>query len=341
MQVLIIHNAVPADAPPDEADVLVQCAVVEAALRSLGHSCSTLPATLDLESLRRSLVAKPPEVVFNLVESLGGSDRLQTLTPALFDVLGVPYTGVPTEGHALASHKLLAKERLATHGLPTPPWEVLRTARSGWLKHDDVPLAPPFIVKAVFEHASFGMDDESVVRVSGRPAQEEIALRAARFGKEFFAEAFIPGREFNLSVLAGADGPEVLPPAEIDFSSFPVDKPRIVGYAAKWEEGTFEFDRTPRRFQFASEDGPLLDELKRLAREAWRVFGLRGYARIDFRVDESGRPWILEINSNPCLSPDAGFAAAVAEAGMTFPEAVRRILSDAFQPESVARHALA
>lgn len=333
MHIAVVHNAVADDAPPDERDVLVQCDAVSAALRSLGHRTALVRATLDLEGLRGRLEADRPDVIFNLVESLGGSDRLQTLAPALFDMLGIPYTGVPTEGHALASHKLLAKDRLAAHGLPTPAWEVLRGSRCGWLTAADAPpLGPPYIVKAVFEHASFGMDDEAVVRSGETSVQEQIARRATRFGKEFFAEAYIPGREFNLSVLAGPDGPEVLPPAEIDFSAFPEDKPRIVGYAAKWAEGTFEFDQTPRRFDSPVSDRPLLDELKRLARESWRVFGLRGYARVDFRVDDAGRPWILEINANPCLSPDAGFAAALQQAEIPFVDAVRRMVDDALQP---------
>src|SRR5690606_39168042 len=145
-----------------------------------------------------------------------------------------------------------------------------------------------------------GMDDTAVVRDDSRTVQQHLSEREKRFGREFFAEQFIAGREFNLSVLAGPNGPEVLPPAEIDFSAFPEGKPRIVGYAAKWADGSFEFDQTPRRFEFPRTDGPLLGELTRLARAVWQAFGLRGYARVDFRVDEQGRPWILEVNGNPC-----------------------------------------
>ncbi len=187
-------------------------------------------------------------------------------------------------------------------------------------------------MKAVFEHASFGMGDDAVVRETGRSAEDHIDERNRRFGREFFAERYIPGREFNLSLLAGPAGPEVLPPAEIDFSSFPEDKPRIVGYAAKWSEGTFEYHQTPRKFDHPALDDGLLAELKRLAIRCWHTFGLRGYVRVDFRVDADGRPWILEINGNPCLSPDAGFAAALDRAGIPFPQAIDRILADAQRP---------
>src|SRR5690606_34390114 len=99
-----------------------------------------------------------------------------------------------------------------------------------------------------------------------------------------------------------------------------------------WDEESFEFGNTPRRFDFPSGDQSLLRRLARLARQCWRLFGLRGYARVDFRVDRSGEPWILEINANPCLSPDAGFAAALAQAGIPFDSAVDRILSDIGRP---------
>ena len=118
-----------------------------------------------------------------------------------------------------------------------------------------------------------------------------------------------------------------LPPAEIDFAAFPDDKPHIVGYRAKWDADSFEYHHTPRRFDFPANDRPLLDRLSQLAIQCWREFGLRGYARVDFRVDEAGRPWILEINANPCLSPDAGFAAAVEQAGIGYDQAIERIVN--------------
>jgi D-alanine-D-alanine ligase len=271
--------------------------------------------------------------VFNLVEALGGSDWLSFLAPALLDALGLPYTGSPTSAMMLSTHKLLAKERLCQAGLPTPGWFVL--PKPGAVPP---PVASPrvfrpgakCIIKTVAEHASFGLDEHSLV-----VAADEGSLRAelkrvtAELARECFAEEYVDGREFNLSVLAGPDGPEVLPPAEIDFSAFPAGKPRIVGARAKWEAESFEYSHTPRRFRFPDEDRPLLDRLQSLARQCWAAFGLGGYARVDFRVDPSGHPWILEVNSNPCLSPDAGFAAALEEASIPFEQAIARILDDA------------
>jgi D-alanine-D-alanine ligase len=157
----------------------------------------------------------------------------------------------------------------------------------------------------------------------------EMTKRVSSLGGACFAEEFIEGREFNLSLLAGDSGPIVLPPAEICFEGFDSEKPRIVDYQAKWAEDSFEYKNTPRSFDFKAGDSSLLAELEKLARYCWEVFSLRGYARVDFRVDSNNQPWILEINANPCLSPDAGFAAALSRAGLSFTDAVQAIVADA------------
>jgi D-alanine-D-alanine ligase len=75
--------------------------------------------------------------------------------------------------------------------------------------------------------------------------------------------------------------------------------------------------------------------LEKLAKRCWQVFGLAGYVRVDFRIDLTGRPWILEINSNPCLSPDAGFAAALKQSGLNFTEAISRIVTAALKRNKI------
>jgi GNAT superfamily N-acetyltransferase len=200
-------------------------------------------------------------------------------------------------------------------GLPVPAWIVGGTHNA----QRSTPKAD-WIVKSVWEHASIGLGDASLVR------NATAAEVMGHIPVGFFAEQFVDGREFNVALLAGPDGPEVLPPAEIAFVDYPSDKPKIVSYAAKWNEASFEYTHTVRQFADASADGVLLAELKRLALRCWEVFGLGGYARVDFRVDASGKPWILEVNSNPCLSPDSGFAAALEKAGIPYADAMERIV---------------
>jgi len=327
MRIAIVHNETGPEDRPDEQDVLVQAETVSEALKELSHDVVQLPCTLDLSGIKDQLLADAPRLVFNLVESLDGQGRLIHLFPCLLDAMGISYTGSCTESIFVTSHKVLAKERMVLAGLPTPAWmgpspcdlpflnQKLRSAEGErWL------------VKSTWEHGSLGLDDDEPIENKGPEALVQILKeRAAKLGGSCFAEVFVEGREFNLSMLEGPAGVQVLPPAEIIFENYGTQKLTIVGYRAKWDSSSYEYHHTPRRFDFHSSDAPLLHQLKNLAVRCWEVFGLNGYARIDFRVDLQGRPWILEVNANPCLSPDAGFAAAVHQTGMTLVHAIENI----------------
>ena len=143
------------------------------------------------------------------------------------------------------------------------------------------------------------------------------------------AGGFPEGREFNLSILGGNDGPQVMPPAEILFVDYPNGKHKIVGYNAKWTEDSFEYNHTPRTFNYKKSDEELLSRLKIMALQCWNGFELKGYVRVDFRVDREGIPYVLEINGNPCISPESGFVAATKKAGLKFPRVIERIIEDA------------
>jgi len=331
MHVLLLHEAVAHDAPPESQDTLAQATGLRCALAELGHRCEVLPIDAELGALAQQLTSRPPDCVFNLVESLAGYDAVAVAVPALLDALGIRYTGSPTAALGLANDKCLAKAHLHRCGLPTPEWlGVGRTTHA--LRADQ------YIVKARFEHASLGLDDAAVVHCNDAAAlHRHIVERTRILSRPCFAERFIRGREFNLSLLAGADGIEVLAPAEIDFSTYPPGKVQMVGYSAKWHDGSFEYGNTPRRFDFPASDAALLERLSMLARTAFEVFELNGYARVDFRVDAEGNPWILEINANPCLSPDAGFAAALAASGIPYNDAIDRILRAAVNDPAASR----
>ncbi|HUO82472.1 MAG TPA: D-alanine--D-alanine ligase [Gammaproteobacteria bacterium] len=315
--VVVLHDAVPPSAAMDEQDSLRQLAAVTAALCRLGYTVDPVAFGCDLVTVRSRIAALAPQLVFNLVESRAGQGHLIDLAPALLGELKLPFTGTPREGVFLTSHKVLAKRWLALHGCPTPAIaaDPRRPADPG-----------PWIVKSVWEDASFGLDDDAVVTDAAQLAGR-IGQRRARLGGEWFAEAYVPGREFNVSLLECASGCRVLPLAEIRFPGFAPGAPQIVGYRAKWVSDSIEYRQTTRHFD-GCEPG-LRDELARLALRCWDIFGLRGYARVDFRVDDAGRPWILEVNVNPCLAPDAGYAAALSEAGTPFDDAIASIVAAA------------
>lgn len=315
-RVAIVYGAVPPDAPPDEQDVLDEVQAVEQALLELGHRVVRVPITLDLVQARNAIAEARVDVAFNLVESVNGIGALIHLGPALLESAGVPYTGAHVAGMALSCDKLASKRLLRKLQLPTP----------AWLEDPFEPLSTGharYIVKSITEHASIGLDDDSVMEASAVPAR----LRAK--GRGWFAEAYVDGREFNVGVLAGPDGPQVLPIAEIRFVDYPPDKPRIITYTAKWQEDSFEYDHTDRYFLDPEQDARLYRRLHDLALQCWHGFEQQGYTRIDFRVDERGEPWVLEVNANPCISANGGFMAAAGRVGLHYRDIVARIIAAA------------
>jgi D-alanine-D-alanine ligase len=320
-RVLILHDSRAAEGRPDASDVLVEAGAIAAALERLGYVPEVVPVGLDLGALERRVEQRAPFAVFNLVESLAGRGELIHVVPALLEALGTPFTGCSASAQCMSSNKLAAKRLLGAAGLPVPAIFEPGAEADAW------------IVKSLWEHASLGLDDDSVM--SDRTAVESaLAARRAELGGEWFAEAFVPGRELNVAVIAAPEGARVLPVAEIRFVDFPAAKPAIVGYAAKWDADSFEYRNTRRTFGVEAE---LAARVRDLARECWRLFGLDGYARVDFRIDALGRPWVLEVNANPCLSPDAGFAAALATAGIEFDVAISWLMTDALRRRGQAR----
>jgi D-alanine-D-alanine ligase len=326
VNVALLHEDPAGCREGDAADVIVQRDAVAAWLTAAGHHVSPIACSLDLSRARAELLEPRCDVVFNLVEALGGTDRLMPLAALLVEALGLPMTGFPAAAIEATTNKVAAKATLTTAHVPVPP-------RLDVTPEDGLAFPCRGIVKAIWEHASFGMSDTAVVELeSAAAARDQVHRAHLRTGVPHLCEAFIEGREFNLSMLEGSDGlPRVLAPAEITFDDLPAGQPTIVGHRAKWDPASVEWKATPRRFDFPPADDALLRQLTALAERCWHVVGARGYARVDFRVDPTGHPFVLEVNANPCLSPDAGFMAAAARSDIAPPRVVARLVDAALR----------
>ncbi len=298
----------------DQDDTFVQADEVSACLRDLGHEA--IPAEYADHGLRTvsNLSDICPDIVVNLVEEVPeGPDQVHRAT-ALLDRLGIPYTGARTPALLALGDKRTMKPLLAAAGLPIVPGI------------EDAPPYSTFIVKSAIEHASLGMDASSVVHGIDA-ARELIAQRHARFGGEWFAEVYIDGREFDVSLLETPDGTIVLPIAEIAFSGHQDGRPRLFDYDSKWAPDSASAHITQRIFPPREE--PLFTELERLARAAWNCFDLSGFAHVDFRVDRNGMPYILEVNPNPCIGHEAGICEAASKIGLSQTDVVAALLAAA------------
>jgi len=302
---------------PDERDNRRQVEEVGAALKRLGHTVRELPVGPDLAALSGK-DTKALGIAFNLVEGLGAAHFLYTAVAHFLEWRGIPVTGASGDQLLTVSNKLILRRMI-------PPGTAVMPALPG-----EPGSGGRFIVKSVCEHSSHGLGPDSIVKRDDVAAA--IAERETRFGGQWFAETFIPGREFSIGGIATAKGVELLPPSEILFGEVPAGYPKILDYASKWEEGANEFARTPRQLLDARAEPALHARIMSSSRALWEGLGLRGYARFDYRLSKTGKLFLIDVNANPCLTSDAGFMAAAAVSGRPFDETIAVILAAALLP---------
>jgi D-alanine-D-alanine ligase len=313
----IIYNEPREGALADELDVLDQVAHIEKHLVDIGISVYRKGITEMFMSEITELAKEKPDFVFNLVESINNKGELIYFVPALLNLYSIPYSGNSLESIFLTTNKTICSNSMKNAGINNP---------GSYLPSKPKLLKPgrKYIIKPIWEDGSLGITSDSVFEC--KPGFE--AKLKGLDDAHWFIEDFIDGREFNISLLAGKDGPEVLPPAEIVFVNYDESRPRIIDFKAKWEIDSFEYINTVREFPGNKINNHLATNLKEAALACWHLFSLKGYARVDVRTDNNDNVFVIEINGNPCISPDGGFVAATREAGYPFTEVLQRIIND-------------
>jgi D-alanine-D-alanine ligase len=316
-KIIILHNQIQNNTQ-DELDVLDQRDLVKVACQKLGHEVISMTVGDDIQEDIKKVQAQNHDIVFNLVESNFGKGELLYFVPAILNSLKIPYTGVPLDALFVSTNKVMAKKLMRLYNLPTADFFAID-------KIDQLDAAKTYIFKPIWEEASVGIDTNSVFKLDETEKLKRISQLSS---SHYFIEEYIDGREFNVSILANKNGLEVLPPAEMIFSSFFDNTPKVVGYKAKWDEDSEEFKQTNRSFGTLKNNISLSDRILEVCSESWKAFNLHGYARVDLRVDKNDNVYILEINGNPCIAPDSGFVAAINYAGYDNEIMVKRILED-------------
>lgn len=312
-------------------------AVAQVLRQHTGLPVHLLPAARDVET---KLHAYPPEdyVIFNLFEGLVDqvpdetTDSLdeEARTAFALEALGYRFTGADGRALDLALDKGRAKRVLQEGGVLTPAWRVF--ARGEGVSHSTLgSLAFPLIVKPLTEDSSLAIDDNAVV-TDLEQLQARVRYVMDQYRQPVLVEEFIEGREFNVSVWGNP--PEVLPLAEVDLTALGDPLKRIVSFAAKWEEGSFAYEHTP--VTCPADVAPTLAErIRSTALRAWTlVCGHRGYGRVDMRT-RGEEVYVLEVNPNPSLAADAGFARAAQAAGLDYAHMILKILSFALEERGV------
>ncbi len=261
------------------------------------------------------------DIIYNLCEGYMGRVQGESWMAAFLDLLGIPYTGSDSFTLGLCLDKARTNDTLKANGIPTPRYQVF--------VHPDEVIDPamafPLIVKPLHEDGSLGIDQGSVVGT-----EDKLRARAGYIIKTYrqpaLAEEFIDGRELNVAIMGNPPELEILPVSEIVFD-MKNGSHRIVDFEAKWVV-TSESYRSTRGVCPAELDKHLEDRIKEIAIKAYLVTGCRDYARVDIRLRDDC-PYVLEVNPNPGISPDSGFARSSKAYGLDYDQMIRRILHHA------------
>jgi D-alanine-D-alanine ligase len=278
----------------------------------------------DLAECITKLRKNTPDLIFNLTESLAQDSTNEVVIPSVLDMLGIPFTGTGAMGLGLCLHKPKAKDILRSRGVPTPASCTIERVKDA----AGVDLPFPLFCKLSREDASVGIKDDNVIH-DRKGLVKRVRDLLEEFQQPVLVERYVEGREVYVTLL-GNERVSALPFHEIDFSAMPPGRPRIVGYAAKWDENSVEYAGT-KPVQMKGIPQALRASIERTAVAAFRALELRDYGRVDFRLSDDGTPYVIDVNPNCDISPDAGVARAARAAGMDYPKLIGRICEIAWE----------
>jgi len=311
MKIALLFDGASAFSTNPDMLILGTVEAIEQSLAVEGNEVVRIPVYQDgkwIEKVRRGKFA----LAFNMCEGIDGIATLESAVISVLELFKIPYTGASSYTAAVCLRKHVINGLLDKNGLPIPRFACIR--RGDPL----VSVGFPAIVKPAAEDASLGVEQKSVVRNMRQLADRVNEMLEG--WDEILVQRFVDGREVNVGILGDA----VLPIAEIDFGKMPRGRWNIVTYQSKWVPGSVDdiggAPRCPARLP-----AKVAAEVRRVALHAWKLVGGSGYGRVDMRIDANGQPWILEVNANPDIAPDAGLARMAKVVGIDYAALIRNI----------------
>ncbi len=291
-------------------------------LRELGHEVLGVGMEDDFAGLRHAVEQFKPHIVFNLLTHFHQAGIYDSAVVGWLELHKLAYTGCNPRGLLVANDKALAKKVLSYHRIRAPHF--FSVARGKRVKRLPAKLEFPLIVKSRSEHASTGISQASIVRDQAH-LEERVDFIHRNVGTGALCEQYIEGRELTIGVLGNARL-ETGPVWELTMPDLPESAPRIVTSRVKWDLA-YQKVIGLETSQATDLSAAKAAEIDRIARRIYRAFGLSGYARIDLRMDEQDRIWILEANPNPDLCFGEDYAESFERRGYNYPELIQKILN--------------
>jgi D-alanine-D-alanine ligase len=333
---LVHRHLIPPDTLPEGTDVTAEPWRTEydvvSTLRGMGHEVQVLGVHDDLGEIRRLATEWKPNIAFNLLEGFDDITIFDMNVVSFLELLKLPYTGCNSRGLLLARDKSLSKKLLAYHRIAVPEFEVFRAGRP-IRRPKRLPF--PLIVKSLTQEASIGISQASVVETDEK-LKERVAFVHESIGTAALVEQYIDGRELYVGIL-GNQSLQALPVWELFFTNMPPEAKRIATDRVKWSvkyQKKYGIDSGPARDLSEA----ACEKIQHLCKRTFRALELSGFARVDLRLDDAGRVWVLEANPNPQIARGEDFVDSAAKAGLSYEAVLQRIINLGlrWQPESVA-----
>ena len=275
---------VPGEAAQSNYDTIM---CIKEALISGGYDVELFEVT---ENLPFKLTERRPDIVFNNAEGLFGRGK-EAQVPTILDYMRIPYTGSDETTILVAMDKALAKSLLCAYRIRTPKYNIFE--KDLYSSGNDIPY--PVIVKPIAEGSGRGISDVSIVN-NFTDLNRILVKNLDLYKQNMLVEEYIQGREFTVGILGNADDICVFTPMEIVFN----DKANTL-YSYRVKKNYEQYVKYVCPPENIGED--VLAEIKKTAKEIYRILGCRDYARIDFRLSQDGLLYFLEVNPLPGLKP--------------------------------------
>ena len=290
-------------------------------LHDLGHEVMAVGVRDDLGVIRKAIETWKPHIAFNLLEEFKGLAGYDQNVVSYLELLGLPYTGCNPRGLILTRDKGWSKKILSYHRILCPDFAVFPHGRViKWT--NKIPF--PVIVKSISEEASFGISQASIVSDVDR-LRERIEFVHQTIGTSAIVERFIEGRELYVGVL-GNRRLQVLPVWELLLDKLPDDSHRVATARVKWSV-KYQKKYGIKSCEAKGLSKPMIDAIQRLAKRAYRILGLNGYARLDFRLDQDGKLYFLEANPNAQIAFGEDLAESAERAGLHYEALLQKVLN--------------
>ena len=310
LSVLLLFNLDPTWPEPEQEEVLQVTSQLDRAIARLGYQTILVPVTDN--DLDRILSKYDPieHIVFNCCESLPGIAHSEWLVAEYLEQRGFTFTGASSATIALTQDKIRTKQLLDETGIPTPKWQTYNgTPNVNWRRF-------PAIVKPSREHCSEGIDRNAIVMTDAE-LKNRVGYILKKYRQPALVEDFIDGRELHVS-LWESGSIDMLPPAEMEFSSFVDEHDRICSYEAKFVPESEQYQKIKTVLPAPLTEDELRD-VEQVCRASYIAAGCRDYARIDMRIKD-GDMYVIDVNPNADISPDTSTISAAELAGYSYGE---------------------